>query len=136
MKTKLFFTVVVLCTIFAFCGCVSSDSDFALPVVFTIVNKTGQPLEELYCSPAFAHFQSTELFGGVVLENGQSRELSFMPEFAAPYFDICAVDIDGNEYLATGISPAKTSIVTLFDDQYESDDNFPEFSDFSLDTPE
>jgi hypothetical protein len=130
MKTKIFFFAVFLCTIFALISCVSSDFGADSPVVFTVVNKTGQTLEELYCSPAFAHFRSTELFGGVVLKNGESRKLSFVPEFTATYFDICAVDVDGNEYLAMGISSAKTSVVTLSDEENE------QFSDFSLDTLE
>jgi hypothetical protein len=145
MKTTLSFTAVFLCATFALGGCVSSGENMSVvPIEFTVVNKTGQTLEELYCSPAFAHFQSSELFDGVVLKNGQSRKLSFVPQFFSSYWDICAVDIDGNEYLATGISSAKTSVITLLSDSEnnedglydESEDNLFEFSAFSLDTSE
>jgi hypothetical protein len=134
MKTKLFFIVKFLAVLAAFSSCVSNDA--VSQVEFTIVNQTGRLLEELYCSPAFSHFQSTELLGGIALENGESRQLSFTPEFGAPYWDIIAIDIDGTEYEAAGISSLSISIVTLTDDQDESDNILSEFSDFWLDSTE
>jgi hypothetical protein len=136
MKTKKFFAFVFLCITFALGGCVSSGQMAGVPVQITVVNKTGQAIAEIYCSPAFSSFRGIELLGDNLLESGQSRNLWFEPEISTAYWDILTVDIYGNEYAVTGIPITKTPVIMLStnDDNDSETFDFDTFTDFSLDT--
>jgi hypothetical protein len=93
---------------------------------FTVVNKTGYSIEELYAVPAYSGFQTADLLDNRPLVTEHSRKIAFEPVIAAQFWDFTALDAYGTEYTVTGISLRKNSVVVFESGDASESDNSPE----------
>jgi hypothetical protein len=80
---------------------------------FTLVNKTGVAISELYVSPTSAEEWQEDVLGVDVLEDGEEVEITFSREEEECAWDIMVKDEDGNEISWDDIDLCKYSRVTL-----------------------
>lgn len=77
---------------------------------FTLVNKTGFIIDEVYVSPADDNEWGEDVLGVDVLANGKSVEITFdetyeflLLAFEVELYDLKVVDEDGDEYFWTDL---------------------------------
>lgn len=78
---------------------------FAQTFDFTLVNKTGFDIEEVYVSPADDEEWGDDVLGVDILENGKKVEVEFdgvyeavLLAFGVDKYDLKVIDEDGDEY--------------------------------------
>ena len=81
---------------------------------FTVVNKTGVEIHELYVSPHSADNWQEDVLGADTLPTGKSVEITFSPKERAKLWDLKVVDGEGNSIEWTGLNLLEISEVTLF----------------------
>jgi hypothetical protein len=65
---------------------------------FTLVNKTGMAITELYVSKASADEWEEDILGRDTLPNGESVEITFSPKERAAKWDVKLVDENGKDH--------------------------------------
>ncbi len=75
---------------------------FAVPAFagdqdFTLVNKTGYEVAEVYVSPAHAKRWGSDIMGSDVLSNGSSVDIKFSPNASACKYDLKVIYSDKDE---------------------------------------
>ncbi len=91
-----------------FCGvAMAGDQDF------TLVNKTGVDIAELYISPASLDSWGEDVLDVDILEDGQKVNISFSPEEEADFWDLQIVDGEGTSVTFTRLKLTEISTVTL-----------------------
>jgi len=81
---------------------------------FTVINKTGVEIHELYVSPHSAADWQEDVLGADTLPSGQSVEIKFSPREKAKLWDLKIVDGEGNSIEWTRLNLLEISEVTLF----------------------
>src|SRR5215471_3600126 len=66
---------------------------------FTLYNRTGQAITEMYVSPASQDEWGEDILGIDVLANGESTTIHFSPKERAAKWDIKLVDEDGKPHM-------------------------------------
>ncbi len=90
------------------CGAAwAGDQDFSL------VNKTGVDLAELYISPAAQDSWGPDVLDVDVLLDGGTVNIEFAPDEDAEYWDIRVVDGEGTEVVFSRLNLTEISTVTL-----------------------
>ncbi|HVL69561.1 MAG TPA: hypothetical protein VM364_20045 [Vicinamibacterales bacterium] len=80
---------------------------------FTLVNRTGLVITELYVSPTEDDEWGEDILGRDVLKNGESADISFSRREKACKWDMKIVDEDDDEVVWTAIDLCKASHITL-----------------------
>ena len=81
---------------------------------FTLVNKTGVEIHELYVSPHSADDWQEDVLGTDTLPPGKSVAITFSPKEKAKLWDLKVVDGEGNSIEWESLSLPEISEVTLF----------------------
>jgi hypothetical protein len=81
---------------------------------FTLVNKTGVEIHELYVSPHSAETWEEDVLGTDTLPSGQSVEIKFSRKEKAKLWDLKVVDGEGNSIEWERLNLLEISEVTLF----------------------
>ncbi len=81
---------------------------------FTVVNKTGVEIHELYVSPHSADDWQEDVLGKDTLPAGESVEIKFSPKEKAKLWDLKVVDGKGNSIEWASLNLLEISEVTLF----------------------
>jgi hypothetical protein len=81
---------------------------------FTLVNKTGYELDQLYVSPASAKNWHEDILGQETLADGQSAKITFAPENDICKYDVKVVyTIDKSEVYWNDIDLCKEEKITI-----------------------
>ena len=80
---------------------------------FTLVNKTGVEIHELYVLPHSADDWQEDVLGQDTLAPGQSVHIKFSPKEKAKLWDLKVVDGEGNGIEWEGLNLLEISEVTL-----------------------
>jgi hypothetical protein len=81
---------------------------------FTLVNKTGYELDQLYVSPAAAKNWHEDILGQDTLADGQSAKITFAPENDICKYDVKVVyTIDKSEVYWNDIDLCKEEKITI-----------------------
>lgn len=89
---------------------------------FTLVNKTGFDIYEIYVSPYQTDKWEDEIMEQEVLADGESLDITF-DGYSETYWDILVKDQDGNSYYWRKIDLKKISKITL---NYDGEDTWAE----------
>jgi hypothetical protein len=81
---------------------------------FTVVNKTGVEIHELYVSPHSANNWQEDVLGTDTLPPGKSVEIKFSPKEKSKLWDLKIVDGEGNSIEWESLNLMEISEVTLF----------------------
>lgn len=81
---------------------------------FTLVNKTGVEIHELYVSPHSAETWEEDVLGADTLPSGQSVEIKFARKEKSKLWDLKIVDGEGNSIEWESLNLLEISEVTLF----------------------
>jgi hypothetical protein len=99
---------------------VLSASPWAGTQDFTLLNRTGLRVVELYLSPTTTDDWEEDVLGVEVLEDGESVEVQFSPKERAAAWDLKIIDADGDEVTWTNLRLDRISKITL---RYDKDGN-------------
>jgi hypothetical protein len=80
---------------------------------FTIINKTGLAIDQLYVSPSEVEDWEEDVLGVDVLQNGEQADIHFSPKEERCQWDIKVVDGNGDSIIWTDIDLCKAQKVTL-----------------------
>jgi hypothetical protein len=80
---------------------------------FTLVNRTGVAISELYISSAKTDDWEEDVLGQDVLADGASVHITFSPKERASKWDLKIVDADGDEVTWEGLNLKEISKVIL-----------------------
>jgi len=80
---------------------------------FTVVNKTGVIISELYVSPHSTDDWEDDILGQDVLANNESVDITFSPREKAKLWDLKIVDSKGNSIEWENLNLLEISKVTL-----------------------
>lgn len=86
----------------------SGDQDF------TLINKTGLSVDELYLSPSNDNEWGEDVLGVDVLEDGQKVSISFSHKESECMWDMKIVDEDEDDIIWEDINLCKASQITLY----------------------
>ena len=79
-----------------------------------VVNRTGYALVKLYIAPTSRPAWGGNLLGSGVLQDTESIQLSLPARSSEErFFDVLAVDTDGDRYLQSGVDLSKDSTIQL-----------------------
>ena len=81
---------------------------------FTLINKTGVEIHELYVSPHTTDNWEEDVLGADTLPSGQSVEIKFARKEKAKLWDLKVVDGEGNSIEWESLNLLEISEVTLF----------------------
>ena len=84
---------------------------------FTVVNKTGVIISELYVSPHSADDWEEDILGQDVLANNDSVDITFSPKEKAKLWDLKVVDSKGNSIEWENLNLLEISKITLHYDK-------------------
>ncbi len=91
---------------------------FAADQDFTVVNRTGYQIDDIWVSPATSRNWGRELMGsGTVLDNGDSYDVSFGHATNACHFDMKVKYHDDDEATWNDINLCEISKISLFYDR-------------------
>ena len=90
----------------------------SLPVMagdqdFTLINKTGLTIDELYVSPTSVNDWEEDVLGVDTLANGAKIDIKFSRTETACSWDMKIVDEDGDEVVWTKLDLCKAEEITL-----------------------
>ena len=80
---------------------------------FTLVNKTGLTIHELYVSPAKDDEWGDDILGKDVLKNNEKLDISFSPKAKACAWDLKIVDEDKDSVEWTNLNFCEANEITL-----------------------
>ena len=80
---------------------------------FTLVNKTGLEIHELYVSPANDDEWGEDVLGRDILENNQSVDITFARKEKSCVWDLKIVDEDKDDVVWEDINLCKAEEITL-----------------------
>jgi hypothetical protein len=80
---------------------------------FTLVNRTGLTISELYVSAAQSDDWEEDILGVDVLPDGESVTIHFAPKERAKVWDLMIVDEDGDQVVWEGLRLNDIHTVTL-----------------------
>jgi hypothetical protein len=83
------------------------------PQDFTLINKTGLTIDELYVSPTATNDWEEDILGVDTLANGGKVDITFAPDTAHCSYDVKIVDEDGDAVVWTKIDLCKAEEITL-----------------------
>ena len=81
---------------------------------FTLINKTGVEIHELYVSPHTTDNWEEDVLGTDTLPSGQSVTIKFAPKEKAKLWDLKIVDGEGNSIEWESLNLLEISEVTLY----------------------
>ena len=102
--------VVALCLLIAAFG---STVAVAGTQDFTLVNRTGLTIQELYISASTTDDWEEDVLGVDVLADGESVEITFSPKEKAATWDLKVVDSEGDSIVWEDLNLNDISRVTL-----------------------
>lgn len=109
MKKQLLILAIASLMIMGFSLCVHAGSQD-----FTLINKTGVDIYELYISPSNSEGWEEEMLGkNEILKDGESVDCTFDGSSAA-LWDIMIKDKDGNDVTWEKFNLKKINIITLY----------------------
>jgi len=80
---------------------------------FTLINKSGQAIQELYVSKASADDWEEDILGKDTLPNGESLEITFSPKERAAKWDVRIIDDKGKEHKYFNLNLLEISEITV-----------------------
>jgi len=80
---------------------------------FTLINKSGQAIQELYVSKASADDWEEDILGKDTLPNGESLEITFSPKERAAKWDVSIIDDKGKEHKYFNLNLLEISEITV-----------------------
>ncbi|MDA1184491.1 MAG: argininosuccinate lyase [Acidobacteria bacterium] len=98
------------------CAVGLSTTVAAVDLDFTLVNKTGFIIEELYVSPSEEDTWGADVLGRDVLPDGDTATINFSRRETACMWDIRTIDEDGDEVVWTEINLCRAVRISLFYD--------------------
>lgn len=117
MKTALKVLCLTLILLFA-TGFVGNFANAEGDQDFTIYNRTGVDISELYVAPSGSSDWGDDILEGAVIKNGGDMEITFDPSDKAANWDIFIRDSQGNELYWEKINLLEVSEVILEKDGY------------------
>ena len=85
-----------------------------LDLDFTLVNKTGYDIKEVYVGPTTSEEWGDNVLGKDILKAGQSLELKFHPKATAEKWDIKVIYTDGETAWWKGYKLTEITKINLF----------------------
>ncbi len=82
---------------------------------FTVINKSGKDISELYVSKASTDDWEEDILGQDTLPNGESLEITFSPKERAAKWDVKMVDDKGKEHKYYNLNLLNISEITVRD---------------------
>ena len=80
---------------------------------FTLVNKTGLTIDELYVSPHSAENWGKDILGEGYLDNNRQRKIIFKPGTKAARWDIKLIDENGKEHKRFDLNLLEIQTITV-----------------------
>jgi hypothetical protein len=80
---------------------------------FTLINKSGLAIQELYVSKASADDWEEDILGKDTLPNGESLEITFSPKERSAKWDVRIVDDKGKEHKYFNLNLLEISEITV-----------------------
>lgn len=80
---------------------------------FTLVNKTGLAISEMYIGPNSSDDWGPDILGRDTLPSGQSTDIVFDPRTKAARWDIKLIDEDGKEHIYYNINLIRIATITV-----------------------
>jgi len=80
---------------------------------FTLINKTGLTIDELYVSPTSVNDWEEDVLGVDTLANGAKIDIKFSRKESVCSWDMKIVDEDGDEVVWTKLDLCKAEEITL-----------------------
>ncbi|HOL09974.1 MAG TPA: hypothetical protein PLH87_07550 [Bacillota bacterium] len=111
-KVCLIFLAVILMH-----GCFNRS--YAASQDFTIFNRTGLDIVELFLAPYQTDDWQSEFFEGEILADGGRLDITFKEKRPETYWDIKVKDEEGNIFYWRKINLKETSVLTLYSDGNE-----------------
>jgi hypothetical protein len=108
-------SVLIVCALLSVFAVGSLAADNAA-LDFTLVNKTGFDIYEIYMSPSTQEDWGDDILTAddlPFLQNGQSCNLSFSPEAESRYWDMKLVDENGDSHVCSKLDLTKVHTLTL-----------------------
>src|ERR1043166_9722516 len=113
-KNQLIYSrLVVGLSIIAVIGIFASAAHAQGKQNFTLINKSGQAINELYVSKASTDDWEEDILGKDTLPNGESLEITFSPKERAAKWDIKIVDDKGKEHKYFNLNLLEISEITV-----------------------
>jgi hypothetical protein len=81
---------------------------------FTLINKTGLVINELYVGPSSSEDWGEDILGQDTLDDGASTEIVFSPRTRSAKWDLRVVDENGKAYSWYNINLLEISQITLY----------------------
>lgn len=81
---------------------------------FTLVNKTGLTISELYVGPSSTDDWGTDILGDGTLDDGKSKDIKFSPRTRSAKWDLRIVDENGKSHDWYEINLLEISQITLY----------------------
>lgn len=81
---------------------------------FTLINKTGLTISELYVGPSSSDDWGEDILGQDTLDDGASTEIVFNPRTRSAKWDLRIVDENGKAYSWYNINLLEISEITLY----------------------
>lgn len=81
---------------------------------FTLVNKTGLDIAEVYVSPSDSNDWEEDVLGDNSLDDGEEVTIHFNRDSTAAKWDLRIVDEDGDAVVWKGFNLLKVSKITLY----------------------
>lgn len=109
MNRRLFCTGLVASMLTFSIGAQAIDRDF------TVVNRTGEQITQLFASPTRTTTWGSDILGADVLDDGASVDIHYTPSMyrGQCVFDIMIVDTDGGQHVVNAINLCTISTVTF-----------------------
>jgi hypothetical protein len=85
---------------------------------FTLVNETGDTIDQVYVSPSDVNDWQEDVLGRQVLSDGEECPISFQRSETAELWDLKVVDADGDSVVWKGLNLLEISQATL---RYQKD---------------
>jgi hypothetical protein len=108
MTKRLFWGLCIAVVLASSVAAFSGDQDF------TLINKTGLTIDELYLSPTGDDKWGEDVLDVDTLADGAKVEISFSRAEAECMWDMKIVDADGDDVVWQKINLCKASEITLF----------------------
>jgi hypothetical protein len=83
---------------------------------FTLINKTGVDIYELYISPSDAEYWEDNIIGSDPLEHNTYVDIEFSPYAASDFWDIMIVDYEGTSVIFEQLNLTDILELTLYID--------------------
>jgi len=112
-KSIVLYTILIVFTLIIGSATAKAQNIF---LDFTLINKTGIDIYELYISASDAEYWEDNILGSVVLEDNTYVDIEFSPYAVSAFWDIMIVDYEGTSVIFEELNLTDILELTLYID--------------------